>query len=57
LTVTSDQSGHFSVADTPKNVETASLLYQHRNWDIGFVDTRVGTMYNDNGTLNYLIDG
>jgi hypothetical protein len=55
LTVATDQSGHFS--DTPKNVEAASLLYQHRNWDIGFVDTRVGTMYNDNGTLNYLIDG
>jgi iron complex outermembrane recepter protein len=45
------------VADTPKNVEAASLLYQHGNWDIGLVEKRVGTLYNDNGTLNYLIDG
>jgi iron complex outermembrane receptor protein len=45
------------VADTPKNVEALSLLYQHGNWDVGLVEKRVGTMYNDNGTLTYLIDG
>jgi iron complex outermembrane recepter protein len=45
------------VADTPKNVEAASLLWQHGNWDIGLVEKRVGTMYNDNGSLSYLIDG
>ena len=27
------------------------------NWDVGIFDKRVGRMYNDNGTLNYLING
>ena len=44
-------------AQTPKNIETISLLYRHKNWDFGFVDKRVGTEYNDNGTLNYVIGG
>ena len=35
-------------AQTPKNIETISLLYRHKNWDFGFIDKRVGTMYNDN---------
>ena len=29
----------------------------HKNWDVGLIDKRVGTMYNDNGTLNYMING
>jgi iron complex outermembrane recepter protein len=41
------------VASTPKNVETYTLLYQHKNWDVGIVEKRVGTMYNDNGSLAY----
>jgi iron complex outermembrane receptor protein len=45
------------VANTPKNVETASLLWRHQNWDLGLVDKRVGTLYNDNASLNYLING
>jgi iron complex outermembrane recepter protein len=45
------------VADTPKNVETVSLLWHHKDWDLGLVDKRVGTLYNDNATLNYLING
>jgi len=45
------------VANTPKNVESVALLWQHKNWDVGLIDKRVGTMYNDNGTLNYLING
>jgi iron complex outermembrane receptor protein len=50
-------NGGLWVADTPKNVEAVSLLWQHKNWDVGFVNKRVGTMYNDNGTLSYLING
>lgn len=50
-------NGGLWVANTPKNVETIALLYQHKNWDVGFVDKRVGTMYNDNATLNYVING
>jgi iron complex outermembrane receptor protein len=45
------------VASTPRNIESASLLWQRRNWDVGFINKRVGQMYNDNGTLNYLING
>ncbi len=44
-------------ADSPKNIETISLLYRHTNWDFGLVDKRVGTMYNDNGTLTEMVGG
>src|SRR5262249_59339803 len=27
------------------------------NWDMGLVEKRVGTLYNDNGSLNYNING
>ena len=50
-------NGGLWVADAPKNVETVSLLWLHQNWDIGLVDKRVGTLYNDNATLSYLING
>ena len=38
------------VANTPSNVEGVSLLWQHRNWDVGLIYKRVGQYYNDNGT-------
>lgn len=44
-------------AQTPKNIETISLFWKHKNWDFGFIDKRVGTQYNDNGTLNYPVNG
>ncbi len=50
-------NGGLWVADAPKNVETISLFWRHADWDAGLVDKRVGTMYNDNTTLNYLING
>jgi iron complex outermembrane recepter protein len=50
-------NGGLWVANTPKNVETVSLLWQHQNWSVGLVDKRVGTLYNDNATLNYLVNG
>jgi iron complex outermembrane receptor protein len=50
-------NGGLWVADTPKDVETASLLWRNRNWDIGLVDKRVGRLYNDNASLSYLING
>src|ERR1019366_321919 len=43
------------VANTPDNVEGLSVLYQHRNYDMGFTYKRVGQMYNDNGTINQAI--
>ncbi|MGD0873332.1 MAG: TonB-dependent receptor [Bryobacteraceae bacterium] len=50
-------NGGLFVANAPKNVETAGLFYQHKNWDIGFLHKRVGPMYDDNGTLAYVING
>jgi len=50
-------NGGLWVQDTPKNVETAAFFWQHANWDVGLVDKRVGTMYNDNGSINYKING
>lgn len=45
------------VANTPKDTEVVGLFWQLNNWDVGFTNKRVGRMYNDNGTLNYLING
>jgi len=50
-------NGGLWVADTPKNVESVALLWQHKNWDVGLIEKRVGTLYNDNGTLAYNIPG
>jgi iron complex outermembrane receptor protein len=50
-------NGGLWVADTPKNVESLALLWRHKNWDLGLVEKRVGTLYNDNGTLTYTIGG
>jgi iron complex outermembrane receptor protein len=46
-------NGGLWVASTPRDVETFMLLYQHKNWDVGIVNKRVGPMYNDNQTLPY----
>ena len=45
------------VANTPSDVEGISLLWQHRNYDMGLTWKRVGRYYNDNGSLNYNING
>jgi iron complex outermembrane receptor protein len=37
------------VANTPSDVETEGVTYQHKAWDLGFFNKRVGTMYQDNG--------
>ena len=50
-------NGGLWVANAPKNVETVSLLWHHADWSLGFVDKRVGMLYNDNATLNYNVNG
>jgi iron complex outermembrane receptor protein len=50
-------NGGLWVADTPSNIEGASLLWQHGNWDVGLTHKRVGRYYNDNGSLSYKING
>jgi iron complex outermembrane receptor protein len=48
-------NGGLWIASTPKNTEAIGLTYQVKNWDMGIFNKRVGTMYNDNGTLNQAI--
>ena len=43
------------VANAPRNTETVGLTYQHRNWDGGFFNKRIGPMYNDNGAVNQAV--
>lgn len=37
------------VQNTPSDVETEGVTYQHHGWDLGMFNKRVGTMYQDNG--------
>jgi iron complex outermembrane recepter protein len=50
-------NGGLWVANAPDNVETGTLMWRHNDWSFGLVDKRVGSMWNDNTTLNYLING
>lgn len=50
-------NGGLWVALTPTDIEGVNVLYQHRNWDVGFVYKRVGGYWEDNSTLNYNING
>jgi iron complex outermembrane receptor protein len=43
------------VANAPRNTETVGLTWQRRNWDVGFFDKRIGSMYNDNGSVNQAV--
>lgn len=48
-------NGGLWLASTPKNTEAIGLTYRVKNWDLGMFNKRVGTMYNDNGTINQAI--
>ncbi|MBZ5603633.1 MAG: TonB-dependent receptor [Acidobacteriia bacterium] len=50
-------NGGLWVQNTPSDVETQSLLWRHKNFDVGLVNKRVGTLYNDNSSLSYTING
>ncbi len=50
-------NGGLWVADTPRDVETIAVFWQRSAWDVGVVNKRVGRMYNDNGTIAYLVNG
>lgn len=45
------------LAQTPSNLEGLNILWQRGNWDVGLTYKRVGQYYNDNGSLNYTING
>jgi len=40
------------VASAPKNTATEGITYQDRNWDLGFINKRVGPQWNDNTDAN-----
>ncbi len=48
------QTGLF-VANSPQSTETIGLTYRYKGFDIGYFDKRVGTMYNDNGSVNQAV--
>ena len=48
-------NGGLWIANTPKNTEAIGLTYQVKGWDMGMFNKRVGTMYNDNGTINQAV--
>jgi iron complex outermembrane receptor protein len=50
-------NGGMWVANTPSNVEGINLLWQHRNFDFGLTEKRVGQYYSDNGSLSEKING
>jgi iron complex outermembrane recepter protein len=40
------------VANTPSDVETEGVTYQHKGWDFALFNKRVGTLYQDNGAYH-----
>jgi iron complex outermembrane receptor protein len=40
------------VSNTPSNTEALGLTYQHKYFDVGFFNKRVGPMWNDNTAAN-----
>ena len=46
---------HLWVANSPHDTETVGITYLRKNWDLGFFNKRVGTLYNDNGSTNQAV--
>ena len=40
------------LANTPSDVETEGVTYQHKGWDLALFNKRVGTLYQDNGAYH-----
>ena len=43
------------LASAPRNTGTMGLSYQKQNWDLGFFNKRIGSMWNDNGSVNQAV--
>jgi len=43
------------LASAPKNTATLGLSFQRQNWDLGFFEKRIGSMWNDNGNINQAV--
>jgi iron complex outermembrane receptor protein len=50
-------NGGLWVQNTPRDIESIAVFWQKSNWDVGVINKRVGKMYNDNGSINYIING
>ncbi len=46
---------HRWVANSPNSTVALAMTYQHRNWDVGFFNKRIGQMWNDNGGTNQAV--
>jgi iron complex outermembrane receptor protein len=40
------------VANTPSDTEAEGVTYQHKSWDLGMFNKRIGTFYQDNGAYH-----
>lgn len=43
------------VASTPHDTESEGVTYQDRNWDFGLFNKRIGTQWNDNGSVHQAV--
>ena len=43
---------YLRVQQTPSNTETEAITYQHKDWDLGLFNKRIGTFYLDNGAYH-----
>ena len=41
--------------NSPHDTETIGITYLHKSWDVGFFNKRVGTLYQDNGSINQAV--
>jgi iron complex outermembrane recepter protein len=51
-TLTVNAPGGLWIAQTPSDVETIGITYQHGPWDAAFFNKRIGTEYMDNGAYH-----
>jgi len=50
-------NGGLWVQNTPDHVFGFDPFWTHSNWDVGVTEKIIGQYYNDNSTLNYVING
>jgi iron complex outermembrane recepter protein len=43
------------VASTPHDTESEGITYQDRHWDMGFFNKRIGSQWNDNGSVHQAV--
>lgn len=51
-TLSVNAPGGLWIAQTPSDVETIGITYQHGPWDAAFFNKRIGTEYQDNGAYH-----